>query len=155
MRINGRRVLTSGLVAGLIISLSALAMVPIVGAQMDAVLESRGVPPLGAGAMVFFVAQSFIFGVVLVWLYAAVQPRFPPGPRTAALVAVLVWYVSHFSANVSNVMYGFMPVSLTIVGTVWGLVELLVAGVAGAYLYRDESSTESVRRAEGPDTSRR
>ncbi|MEQ1871251.1 MAG: hypothetical protein ABL961_14645 [Vicinamibacterales bacterium] len=155
MRINGRRVLTSGLVAGLIISLSALAMVPIVGAQMDAVLESRGVPPLGAGAMVFFVAQSFIFGVVLVWLYAAVQPRFPPGPRTAALVAVLVWYVSHFSANVSNVMYGFMPVSLTIVGTVWGLVELVVAGVVGARLYRDELSTESVRPAAGSGTPRR
>ncbi len=75
--------------------------------------------------------------------------RFPPGPRTAALVAVLVWFVGYCAANVSNVMYGFMPVSLTIVGTAWGLVELVVAGAVGACLYRDESPTESVRRAEG------
>lgn len=82
MRINRRRVLGGGLVAGFIISLSALAMVPVVGAQMDAALEARGVPPLGTGAMAYFVVQSFIFGVVLVWLYAAVQPRFAPGPKT-------------------------------------------------------------------------
>jgi hypothetical protein len=49
---------------------------------------------------------------------------------------------------VKNVMSGFMPVSLTIVGTAWGLVELVVAGAVGAYLYRDEWSTESVRRAD-------
>jgi hypothetical protein len=105
VKINRRRVLAGGMVAGFIISLSALAMVPVVGAHMDAVLEARGVPPLGTGAMVYFVVQSFIFGVVLVWLYAAVQPRFPPGPKTAALVAVLVWFVGYFSANVSNVIY--------------------------------------------------
>ena len=59
------------------------------------------------------------------------------------------------AANVANVMYGFMPVSLTIVGTAWGLVELVVAGAVGAHLYRDESSTESVRRVEGSGTPRR
>jgi hypothetical protein len=130
VRINSRRVLAGGLVAG-VISLSALAMVPMVGAQMDAVLEARGVPPLGTGAMVYVVVQSLIFGVVL------------------------VWFVGYCTANVSNVMYGFMPVSPTIVGTAWGLVELVVAGVVGARLYRDESSTESVRRAAGSGMPRR
>jgi hypothetical protein len=47
-------------------------------------------------------------------------------------------FVGYCSANVSNVMYGFMPVSLTVVGTLWGLVELVVAGEIGAYIYRDE-----------------
>ena len=42
------------------------------------------------------------------------------------------------SANVSNVMYGLMPVSLTVVGTLWRLVELVVAGEMGACFYRDE-----------------
>lgn len=138
MAINMRRVLAGGLVAGAIISLSALAMVPVVGTQMDAALDARGVPPLGTGAMVYFVAQSFVFGVVLVWLYAAVQPRFRPGPKTAVIVAVLVWYVGYCSANVANVMYGFMPVSLTVVGTAWGFVELVVAGAVGSRLYRDD-----------------
>ena len=138
MTINLRRVLAGGLAAGLVISLSALAMVPVVGEQMDAALRERGVAPLSTGAMAYFIVQSFTFGVLLVWLYAAVQPRLARGPKTAALMATLVWFVGYCSANVSNVMYGFMPVSLTVVGTLWGLVELLVAGELGAYLYRDE-----------------
>jgi hypothetical protein len=138
MTINLRRVLAGGLAAGLTISVSALAMVPVVGEQMDAALRARGVPPLSTGAMVYFIVQSFIFGVLVVWLYAAVQPRLAPGPKTAAHVAALVWFVGYCSANVSNVMYGFMPVSLTVVGTFWNLVELVVAGEIGAYFYRDE-----------------
>lgn len=137
MAINLRRVLTAGLVAGLTISLSAIAMVPVVGDHMDAALEARGVPPLSTAAMAFFVAQSFLTGVLLVWLYAAVQPRLRPGPKTAAIVAGFVWLVGGCMANVSNVAYGFMPVGLTVVGTMWSLVELQLASQVGAYLYRD------------------
>lgn len=43
-----------------------------------------------------------------------------------------------------------MPASLTLVGTAWGLVELVVAAEVAAYLYRDESSTASVHRSDGP-----
>ena len=137
MPINVRRVIAAGLVSGLVISLSALAMVPVVGDQMNEALRARGVPPLSAGAMVYFVAQSFLTGVLVVGLYAAVQPRLPGGAKTAALVAAFVWLVGGCMANVSNVMYGFMPVSLTLVGTAWALVELLVAAEVGAFLYRD------------------
>lgn len=137
MGINLQRVWAAGLVAGLIISLSAVSMVPVVGDQMDAALKARGVPPLSTGAMVYFVLQSLLTGVLLVWLYAAVQPRLRPGPKTAAIVAAYVWLVGGFAANVANVMYGFMPVPLTIVGTLWALVELLLAGQVGAYFYRD------------------
>lgn len=63
-----RRVLAGGLAAGLVISLGALAMVPVVGEQMDAALRERGVPPLSAGAMAYFIIQSFTYGVVLLWL---------------------------------------------------------------------------------------
>jgi hypothetical protein len=33
---------------------------------------------------------------------------------------------------------GFMPLYLTVVGTAWGFVELLVAGQLGAFLYKEE-----------------
>lgn len=102
MPINLRRVVAGGLAAGCAISLSAVAMVPVVGPQMDAALSARGVPPL------------------------------------SAVVAAFVWSVGYCPANVSNVMYGLMPVSLTVIGTLWGLVELVVAGEIGAYLYKDQ-----------------
>lgn len=137
MAINPKRVLTGGLVAGVIILASAVLMVPVVGDQMDKALEARNLPAMGGGAMAFFALVSLSNGVALVWLYAAVRPRLGPGPRTAALVSLLVWFLAYFLANAANVAYGFMPVRLTVIGTAWGLVELLVAGMVGARLYAE------------------
>lgn len=139
MAINTKGVLSGGLTAGLIINVSAVLMVPVVGNEMDTVLASRNLPPMGTGAMVYFAMLSLSLGVLLVWLYAAVRPRLGPGPRTAAIVSVLVWFLACFSANAALVAYGFMPVRLTVIGTAWGLVELVVAGQVGARLYSEPS----------------
>jgi hypothetical protein len=45
--------------------------------------------------------------------------------------------VTYFLSNVSLLAYGFMPVKLTVIGTIWGLGELLLAGIVGSKLYKD------------------
>jgi hypothetical protein len=137
MAINPRSVLLAGVVAGLVINASAILMVPIAGEQMTAALQARNVAPLGGGAMTYFFAQSMCVGIALVWLYAAVLPRFGPGPRTALVVSGVVWCLAYLLANGANVAFGFMPVGLTVVGTLWGFAELVVAGQVGTRLYRD------------------
>ncbi len=137
MAIDGKRVLAGGLAAGLVINLSALLMVPAVGKQMEEALLARGVAPLGAGAAAWVILLSFVLGLLLVWLYAAVQPRLGPGLRTASVAALLVWFLAYCAPNLSNAVFGFMPLGLTLVGTAWGLVELLLAGAVGARLYRE------------------
>jgi len=138
MSIRARRVLGPGLAAGLIVNLSAITMVPAVGNQFDAALAARGLPPLAPAAMAFFALVSLSLGVLLVWLYAAVRPRLGPGPRTAAIVAALVWLVGYLLPHVAMAVYGFLPAGLTAIGTLWGLGELLAAGLVGARLYREE-----------------
>jgi hypothetical protein len=137
MKINVKSVITSGLIAGLIISLSALTMVPVVGNEMDVVLENRGLPPLSNMAMLFFVVLSFINGTALVLLYALVKERLGAGIRTSIIVSVAFWFMTYFLSNASLIAYGFMPVRLTIIGTIWGLGELLLAGIVGSKLYRE------------------
>jgi hypothetical protein len=138
MAINSKRVVIGGLVAGLLIIASGLLMVPVVGKQMEAALLARNAPPMGGGAMAFFGMMSLVLGVLLVGLYAAVRPRFGPGPKTAALVSALVWFLSYFWANASHVAFGFLPMPLSAVGAAWGLVELMVAGQVGARLYHEK-----------------
>jgi hypothetical protein len=137
MKINMKRVLTGGLVAWLIIIISAAVMVPVVGKEMELALAKCNLPPMGTGAMLYFTAVSLVLGIVLVWLYAAILPRMGKGIKTAIIASTLVWFLAYFLANVSMVAYGFMPVKLTVIGTVWGLVELLAAGVVGTRLYKD------------------
>ena len=137
MKINVKSVFTSGLVSGLIINISAIGMVPLVGNEFDVVLASRGLPPLSNMAMLFFSMISFINGISLVGFYALVKEQFGSGIKTAVIVSLVFWFLTYFLANASLVVYGFMPVRLTVIGTVWGLAELLLAGIVGSKLYKD------------------
>ena len=137
MKINIKSVLTGGLVAGLFINLSAIGMLPIVGNEMDLVLASRGLPPLSNMAMLFFSGVSFISGISLVFLYAFAKEQLGSGIKTALIVSFGYWFPTYFLANVSMVFYGFMPVRLTVIGTAWGLGELLLAGIVGSKLYKE------------------
>lgn len=137
MKINVKSVITSGLIAGLIISLSAITMVPVVGNEMDQVLESRGLPPLSNMDMLYFVGLSFINGIALILLYALVKERLGAGIRTAVIVSVVFWLLTYFFSSISLIVYGFMPVRLTVIGIIWGLGELLLAGIVGSKLYKE------------------
>jgi len=137
MKINVKSVITSGLISGLVISLSAITMVPVAGNEMDLVLESRGLPPLSNMAMLFFIVLSFINGITLILLYALIKERLGAGIRTAVIVSAVYWFLKYFLSNVSLVAYGFMPVRLTVIGTIWGLGELLLAGIVGSKLYKE------------------
>jgi hypothetical protein len=138
MFINMKSVFTSGLISGLLISISAIGMVPVVGNEMDLVLASRGLPPLSNLAMSYFVFVSLSMGVFLVWLYALAKDKLGSRIKTAVTLSVVVWFIVYFLGNVSLVAYGFMPVRLTVIGTAWGLGELLLAGIVGSYLYKEK-----------------
>ncbi|HET9929330.1 MAG TPA: hypothetical protein VFQ35_01525, partial [Polyangiaceae bacterium] len=75
MAINLKRVLVGGLVAGLTVAVCGAALVPIVGDEMREALSRLRLPPLTPGAMAYFGLVSLVIGLVLVWLYAALQPR--------------------------------------------------------------------------------
>ena len=48
---------------------------------MAAELTAHNLPPIGGNAIAVFVILGFVLGLVLVWLYAAIRPRFGPGPE--------------------------------------------------------------------------
>ena len=130
-----KKILISGLVAGIIISLSAITMVPVIGNEMDSVLADRGLPPLSNGAMIYFCCVSFIFGISLMFLYAVLRPQFSSWIKTFVIASIIVWVLSGLINNVSLAVYGFMPVRLVVIGTIWGLLELLLAGIIASKLY--------------------
>jgi hypothetical protein len=137
MSINVKSVISSGLISGLLINLSAISMVPVVGNEMDLVLANRGLPSLSNWAMLYFCMISFIFGISLVCLYAFVKEHLGAGIKTSIIVSLVFWFMTYFLSNVSMVVYGFMPVRLTVIGTAWGLGELLLAGIVGSKLYKE------------------
>ena len=64
------------------------------------------------GMMVMFLAWGFFYGVIAVWVYAAIRPRFGPGPRTALRAGLVVWLVGYLAPTAGYSAMGFWPDAL-------------------------------------------
>jgi hypothetical protein len=136
--IRTARVLVGGLVAGLIINIGETILnIPLAGAALEEALKSRNLPPVGGGAIAYFVIMCFLLGIVMVWTYAAIRPRLGAGPKTALIVGALAWFMTLAWSGGSQVAMGIMPLKLTVLGLAWGLGEMMIASLAGAKLYRE------------------
>jgi hypothetical protein len=136
--INMRRVVLGGLAAGLLINISEFVLNAIVLADdMTAAMAALNRPPVDNSMILWFVVLAFGIGLMTVWVYAAVRPRFGPGVRTAICASLLIWGLAFLYPNLFIVIMGLFPTKLMMIATVWGLAELLVAGVAGAWIYTE------------------
>jgi hypothetical protein len=137
-RIDVRRVILGGLLAGLVINIGETILNVLVLAQaMEETLRARNLPALGPSSIGGFVFFAFVLGIVTVWLYAAIRPRFGPGPKTAIIAGLLVWYFAYFYRTSAMILMGFYPAKVATVGIIWGLVEIVLASAAGAWLYAE------------------
>ena len=136
--INLGRVILGGLLAGLVINIGETILNVVVLAQaMEDVLKARNLPVVGGPAIGGFVFFAFILGIATVWLYAAIRPRFGAGARTAIIAGLAVWYFAYFYRASANTLMGMYPAKLAAVGVVWGLVEICLASIAGAWMYTE------------------
>lgn len=136
--INVKSVFTTGLLAGITILISGLTMIPVAGDEMNEILASRGVPPLSNWAIVLICLVSISNGVFIVFLYSLFKLFWESKIKTAVISSLVVFFFTYFLSNLSLVIYGFMPLKFTILGTVWGLGELLLAGLVAAKFYKEK-----------------
>ena len=142
-QINMGRVLLGGLVAGLIMNVSEFVLHAIVlradGERLMEELKRAGyaIAP-DPNLLMILVAITFALGILAVWTYAAMRPRFGPGPKTAICASLAVWAMSYFYAG-AYVHAGFVifPVKIVWLPVAWSLVEVPVATLAGAWLYKE------------------
>jgi hypothetical protein len=132
------RVVIGGLLAGLIVNISEFILNGVVFAEeMNAAMASLNRPPIAQSMIIWFVVFGFGLGIVLVWLYAAIRPRYGPGVRTALCAGLAIWGLAYLYPTLFFLAMKLFPTRLTVISTIWGLGEVLVAAVAGAWLYKE------------------
>jgi hypothetical protein len=137
-KINLGRVLLGGLVAGLILSIGEYVLNDIVLAvPMAEILRKFGVPQPGTHFVVIAVVMTFLLGIVLVWVYALIRSRRGPGPKTAILAALIMWFGVYVYTGVINGTLLRIPMNVILIGFAWGLIEYIAAALAGAALYQE------------------
>jgi hypothetical protein len=136
--INVKRWLLGGVVAALVIWLLEGAASTLYMAEMQAALDKLGLKmEMSASMVATSVLVSLITGLTMIFFYAAARPRFGAGPRSAVIVAVALWLCGYFISLVGYQMLGIFPNQMLALWGVVGLVEMILAGLAGAWLYRE------------------
>jgi len=137
--INMARVVLGGIVAGVALNISETTLnLVVVAEQMDAALARLNLPPVGGGAIAVFVTLMFALGIMTIWLYAAIRPRYGAGPKAALCAGAAVWFLAYLYPGIGWVTMGVLSTKLVFVSTLWGLVEMLVAALVGASVYKEE-----------------
>ncbi len=48
-----------------------------------------------------------------------------------------MWGLAYLYPNLFMIVIGFFPRDMIVMVTVWGLIEIIVAGMAGAWVYQE------------------
>ena len=130
-----KNIITSGLLAGFLIVIIGACLFPILGNQMDEILASRGVSPIGTGSMIYFAIISLMLGIAIVTIFALIENQIKSRQKAIISISLIFWFFTYFWSNSALVAYGFMPLSFVVAGTLWGLLEIYIAALLGTKLY--------------------
>ena len=150
--INIGRVIICGIVAGIVGNiLGFLADGVIFASQWAAGMKALGRGEFTLSQNLTFSFIGLVQGIFVVWLYAAMRPRFGAGPKTAVYAGLAAWAIGALLPNASLMgVSGLFPANLTVMTTAAAIVETVVAALAGGALYKEESAGTPQSRAAHP-----
>ena len=137
-KINFGRVLMGGLVAGLVMNIGEFVLNGVIlHSQMEADFKRMNLTPPGNSFVALAVGLTFVFGIVAVLLYAMIRSRLGPGPKTAIVTALIVWFCICAYGGTINMILISVPPNIIVMVIAWCLVEYIVGILAGAALYKE------------------
>jgi len=138
MKINVGRVLLGGLVAGIILNAGEVVLNDVVlHTQLKEFMTVHKFSEPASSFMFVAIGLTLLLGIVIVFGYASIRSRFGPGPKTAIIAALFAWFGVYFYSGVINGMLFSVPGNMMLIMLAWGLVEYIIAALAGAALYKE------------------
>lgn len=138
-KINWGRVIAGGLLAGLVLNLFDWLVNGVwLMSDWTQAMQARNLPAMGGSMIMWFVITDFIMGIFIVWLYAAIRPRYGPGPKTAAWAGFAAWFLIGFLHALGESPVGLIPIRLYVLSGIAALIFMPIAAVVGAWPYKEE-----------------
>ena len=134
-KINWGRVVLCGFLTGVVWGVLYALALPLVG-HMPGTLPGPLIPGTSAGMRGIVMITPLVLGISTMWLYAAIRPRYGPGPKTAALVGFAVWFFDSW-VDTFWAARGTVPLGALVGPVAVNLPIVLVAAVVGAWLYKE------------------
>jgi hypothetical protein len=141
-KINMARVVIGGIVAGIVADvLGYLVDGVLLARQWNDAMKALGHANFSLNQIIWFNVLGLVSGIALIWVYAAIRPRFGAGVKTAVFAGLAVWVLSSLLPNLGFMWIGSLySHQLTVMTTLGGVVEIVVGAIAGAALYKESAS---------------
>lgn len=139
-QINTRKVIIGGLIAGVVLNvIDTIVFGVVLKDQNAAAMTAMNRPAMTNAQIPWFVFLDFVVGVFLVWLYAAMRPRFGAGPGTAVKVGIVGWFAGPLLTTLFYWTPQIPPHNFAVITTLISLVSAPLATVVGAKFYTEEA----------------
>ena len=140
-KINVSRVFLGGIVAGAVsLALQGLA---VVAGFTQKLAEAANIPALAhppvESQLTIALVELLVGGPLAIWFYAAIRPRFGPGPKTAMYTALWIWFVLGPYEQTVLTAFGFVvPITALVMMDAFALPAIAVSVLLGAWVYKEE-----------------
>lgn len=136
--LNTGRAILGGLLAGVVFFIGDFAMMSTVmkDSMAEMVAAHNLVMDESAAGLAAWLADDLLFGVLAVWLYAAIRPRFGAGVKTAVYAGLAVWAAVMLTMFSFSSMGLFSTGVLVTIGVLW-IIVVVVGTIVGAWAYKE------------------
>ncbi|MGP8270647.1 MAG: hypothetical protein ACLQLH_11315 [Terracidiphilus sp.] len=138
-KINLGRVIIGGIVAGIVSDILGFLVDGVVLAhKWNAGMTALDHGDFSSSMWIWFSLLGIVSGIVMIWIYAGIRPRFGAGVQTAICAGVAVWIVGVLIPNLSFMwVAGLFSRRLCAYTTAGALVEVVLGAIAGAAIYKE------------------
>ena len=137
-RINILRVLIGGLVAGIVANaLDYVINTYLLATEMTEMVQRLNLrADVVENSMWTWIGFDFVYGLLVVFTYAAMRPRFGPGPKTALIAGMCFWvgFTGLFAGLTSMGLYTHPAF---IKSAAFSLASSLVPALVGGAIYTE------------------
>jgi len=131
-------IVVGGLVAGAVISAIDIAVFGVIlKAPMKEAMEMLPKPRILEWQIPWYISLDFVAGIALVWLYAALRPRYGAGPATAARAGIVGWFFASLWITLNQWPMNLMPLNLAAIIVAIALVQWILGAMLGARFYKE------------------
>ena len=100
--VNIGPLILGGIIAGIVANILGFVVDGLIlASQWSASLKALGRSELTSSQIVAFNIIGLVYGLLMMWLYAAIRPRYGPGPKTAVYAGLAAWAIGALLLNVS------------------------------------------------------
>ena len=78
-----------------------------------------------------------VLGILAVWLYSAIRPRYGAGVKTAVLAGVFIWILRELFPGIQSWAFGLYPANTFLLDVLTNLVSCVVGTIIGAWVYKE------------------